>query len=686
MFSKNKKDFDPFVVKEKKFKFGNLKDSFYHLGWMEDSFLFGENDNETLKKTFDFDKIKHVFSFLIIFFLVLLSRLFWLQIFKGDEYRALAEGNRVKTISIEPKRGVIYDSNRIPLVKNEANFVLYLVPSDMPKGELERDEILRKLAFIIDDEISNDSRQVENYNRNKSSENYSSFVFLKDSSYFYFVKDKLDKIKIGSLESFRPLFIMDNLDYESAIAISLKTEKMPGVSLSVKMKRSYVISDEFLPSLSHVIGYTGKISERDLDIFGEEYSLIDYIGKTGLEYFYENELKGQKGKKYVEVDALGREKKIINEVPPIDGSNLVLSLDSKLQLKIEEILKDHLKKNNLSRASVVALNPQNGEILSLVSWPTYNNNIFSGGVSQADYSRLLNNPNRPLFNRAVSGNFPSGSTLKPIIAAAALEEKVIKENTYINSSGGIRVGQWYFPDWKAGGHGLTNVKKALAESVNTFFYYIGGGYEDFVGLGIDKIVRYLNYFGLGSQSGLDLPQEAKGFVPTPEWKEESRDEVWYIGNTYHVSIGQGDILVTPLQVANFTAFFANGGKLYRPHLVREILDGDNQLIREIKAETIKDSFIDPENIEIVKEGMRQTVISGSAQRLNLLPYEISGKTGTAQWGTNKTPHAWFTSFAPYDQPEIVLTILLEEGEEGSGPPVTIAGEIFEYYFSEKNKQ
>lgn len=683
MFGKNKKDFDPFVVKEKKFKFGNLKDSFYHLGWMEDSFLFGENNNETLKKTFDFDKVKHVFSFLVIFFLVLVFRLFWLQIFKGDEYRALAEGNRVRAISIEPKRGVIYDSNRIPLVKNEANFVLYLVPSDMPKGELDRDEILRKLAFIIDNEVSDDLQQDKK--NNLSDENYSPFIFLKDSTYFYFVKDKLDKITIGSLDSFRPLFIMDNLDYESAIAISLEAEKMPGVSLSTKMGRSYIISNDFLPSLSHIIGYTGKISEKDLEVFGEEYSLIDYIGKTGLEYFYENELKGQKGKKYVEVDALGREKKIINELPPIDGSNLVLSLDSKLQFKIEEILKEHLKKNNLSRASVIALNPQNGEILSLVSWPAYDNNIFSRGVSQVDYSLLLNNPNRPLFNRAVSGNFPSGSTLKPIIAVAALEEKVIKESTYINSSGGIRVSQWYFPDWKAGGHGLTNVKKALAESVNTFFYYIGGGYENFVGLGIDRIVKYLNSFGLGSQSGLDLPQEAKGFVPTPEWKEESRDEVWYIGNTYHVSIGQGDILVTPLQVANFTAFFANGGKLYRPHLVREVLDGDNQLIREIKAETIKDDFIDPKNIEIVKEGMRQTVISGSAQRLNLLPYEISGKTGTAQWGTNKTPHAWFTSFAPYDEPEIVLTILLEEGEEGSGPPVTIAGEILEYYFSEKNK-
>ncbi|HNV12940.1 MAG TPA: penicillin-binding protein 2 [bacterium] len=681
MFGKDKKDFDPFVVKEKKFKFGNLKDSFYHLGWMEDSFLFGENNNETLKKTFDSSKTKHIFSFLLLFFFILLARLFWLQIFKGDEYRAMAEGNRVRTVSIEPKRGIIYDSNRISLVKNEANFVLYLIPSEMPKDELERDRILRQLSFIIDNKTEDTDAQ----NVTENTGDYSSFEFLEDSDYFYFVKNKLDKIKYGSLESFRPLFIMDNLEHEAVIAISLETEKMPGVSLSVKMGRSYVGSESSLSSLSHVIGYTGKISEKDLDVFGEEYSLIDYIGKTGLEYFYENELKGQKGKKYTEVDALGREKKIINKTLPVDGSNLVLSLNSKLQAKIEEILKERLKKNNLGRSSVVVLDPRNGEILSLVSWPAYDNNIFSKGVSQSDYSKLLNDPDRPLFNRAVNGTFPSGSTLKPTIAAAALEEGVVKESTYVNSRGGINVGQWFFPDWKAGGHGMTDVKKAIAESVNTFFYYIGGGYENFSGLGIDRIVKYLNLFGLGAQSGLDLPQEARGFVPTPEWKEESRGEVWYIGNTYHVSIGQGDILVTPLQVANFTAFFANGGKLYRPHLVKEILDGENQLIRKIEPEIIRDNFISDKNIKIVKDGMRQTVVSGSARRLDILPYKISGKTGTAQWGTNKTPHAWFTSFAPYDDPEIVITILIEEGKEGSDLPVTIAGEIFDYYFSEKNR-
>ncbi|MFA5420679.1 MAG: penicillin-binding protein 2, partial [Patescibacteria group bacterium] len=568
---------------------------------------------------------------------------------------------------------IIYDTNMKPLVKNEANFVLYVIPAEMPKDEMERDLVLRNLAFILERENITTSKKSDGIN-------YSGLEFVEDSNHFYSIKNKIDNIRRGTLESFRPLFIMDNISQSSAVIISLETENLPGVSLSVKMGRKYFNSESYLSSLSHVLGYTGKVSEKDLEVFGDDYSLIDYIGKTGLEYFYENELKGEKGKKYIEVDALGREKRLVSNVDPINGNNIVLSIDTNLQAKIEEILIDYLDRGDLSRASVIALNPQNGEILSLVSWPSYDNNLFSGGISQDNYTKLLNDPNRPLFNRAVSGNFPSGSTIKPVVSAAALEEDIINENTSINSYGGIRVGQWYFPDWKFGGHGMTNIKKAIAESVNTFYYYIGGGYENFKGLGVDKIVEYFNLFNIGSQSGLDLPQEAKGFVPTPEWKRERTGEGWYIGNTYHISIGQGDLLVTPLQVANFTAFFANGGKLYRPHLVKKIFSDESDIYIDVEPEIIKDNFISDKNIRIVKEGMRQTVTAGSASRLNALPFAVSGKTGTAQWNSNKDPHAWFTSFAPYDNPEIVLTILIEEGKEGSASPVSIAGEILSYYF------
>ena len=665
-FNKNN---DPFVVKEKKYSFGNLKDSSYHLGWMEDSFLMGENDNETLRRTFDLKKVSSIILVLGLAFSLLGLRLFWLQVVKGSEYRALAEGNRIRIESIDPKRGIIYSSNMTPLVQNEANFVLYLTPIDLPKDSLAKDEVIRKVATILS---GTSTPEIKSNNTTG---------LISDSPYFFEIKQKLDKIVYGSLESYRPLFIMDNLDYDAAMKLYLESQQMPGVSLTIKMRRKYLSSEDNLLSLSHLTGYIGKISEKELEIFGDEYSPIDYLGKTGLEYFYENEIKGVKGKNYIEVDALGREKKVVSQTLPEDGHNLLLSLNLDLQRKSEEIVKKYLSENGMKRASVVALNPQNGEVLALVSWPAFNNNIFSRGISQADYSSLANDPDRPLFNRSVGGNFPSGSTLKPTIAAAALQEKVITESTTVNSSGGIRVGAWFFPDWKAGGHGVTNVKKAIAESVNTFFYYVGGGYDKFVGLGIDKIVEYLNYFGLGKQSGLDLPQEAAGFIPTPEWKKENRGEVWYIGNTYHVSIGQGDILTSPLQVANFTAFFANWGKLYRPHLVSKILDRDDQVIREIEPEVIGEGFISQDNIRIVREGMRQTIEAGSARRLNALPVEVAGKTGTAQWNSNKAPHAWFTSFAPYNNPEIVLTILVEEGKEGSGIAASIANDILRWYFS-----
>jgi penicillin-binding protein 2 len=268
-----------------------------------------------------------------------------------------------------------------------------------------------------------------------------------------------------------------------------------------------------------------------------------------------------------------------------------------------------------------------------------------------------------------------------VISIAALEEKIIDERTSFLSTGGIRIGQWFFPDWKAGGHGITDVRKAIAESVNTFFYYIGGGYQDFIGLGVEKIVKYAKLFGLGAQSGIDLPGESAGFLPTEEWKEKVKGEAWYIGDTYHMAIGQGDVLVTPLQVANYTAVFANGGKLYRPHLVKEILSGNDKPIREVETVPVRENFVSNYNMNIVRQGMRQTVTGGSARSLSTLPVTVAGKTGTAQWSSQKANHAWFTGFAPYENPQIIITVLVEEGVEGSTISVPIAKEVLEWYFA-----
>jgi penicillin-binding protein 2 len=378
-----------------------------------------------------------------------------------------------------------------------------------------------------------------------------------DNEFFYQFKDAISKVKIGSLESYQALFAADNIDYDKAMLIALELPRWPGVFLSTKIRREYLAptAGSSTPavlgesSFSHILGYTGKINDEEMKTLSQDYSPIDYIGKTGLESSWEKELKGSPGRKNIEVDALGRQKKIINEVAAANGANLQLSINGALQQKAEEVAGLYLKRMNLRRASVIIMNPNNGEIMALVSLPGYDNNLFAGGISQEAYNKFLNDPDRPLFSRAVSGEFPSGSTIKPIFAAGALQEKVINAATSFVSTGGLRIGEWFFPDWKAGGHGITDVRKALAFSVNTFFYYIGGGYGDFKGLGVSGLVKYAQLFGLGKLTGIDLPGERPGFVPTANWKEQTKKEPWYIGDTYHFAIGQGDVLVTPLQVA-----------------------------------------------------------------------------------------------------------------------------------------
>jgi penicillin-binding protein 2 len=674
-FSANGNSEDPFVIKEGRFRFGQLKDSSYYRDWTEHSFLSGKQDKEAVGKTFNTEKLIFFKAVIFVFMLLLVSRTAWLQVVRGEHYSLLAEGNRARTENIEPKRGIIYDRAGHALVRNTSNFILSLRPIDLPKDEMERDLLLRYVSRVIDDmpvaEISGGG----------------GLKLVSDGPSFKVLKDSLAKVKPYSLEAYQPLFVTDNIKYESALRLILERDSLPGIIVEAKIRREYpftlksVEEDSNLSSLSHILGYTGKISEDGLKAFGSSYSLTDYVGKTGLEYTWERELKGIRGFKRFEVDALGRRKKIINETAPVAGYNLSLSIDIKLQEQVEIITKDWLDKTNTNRAAVVVMDPNNGQILALVSLPAYDNNFFAHGISYNDYQSFLEDEDKPLFNRAISGEIPSGSTIKPIIAAAALQEKIISEHTSFLSNGGLRIRQWFFPDWRTGGHGMTNVKKAIAESVNTFFYYIGGGYQDFVGLGVDRLGEYMRLFGMGEMSGIDLNGESKGLVPTRERKERVKKESWYIGDTYHISIGQGDVLVSPLQVANFTATIANGGILFKPSLVRALLDEGNNIVRVIEPEIIRQGFIDQYNLQVVREGMRQTVTEGSARSLLSLPVSSAGKTGTAQWSSLRDNHAWFTAFAPYEHPELVITVLVEEGKEGSEVAVPIAREIMAWYFS-----
>jgi penicillin-binding protein 2 len=287
-----------------------------------------------------------------------------------------------------------------------------------------------------------------------------------------------------------------------------------------------------------------------------------------------------------------------------------------------------------------------------------------------------------LFSRSILGEYPSGSTVKPVLAAGALEEKVVTKDTTVNSTGGISIGKWFFPDWKAGGHGAANVTKALAWSINTYFYYIGGGFGDFKGLGLERIGKYLKLFGLGQQTGIDLTGERLGLVPDAQWKRETKNQDWFIGDTYHLSIGQGDLLVTPLQVNSYTSAIANGGKLFVPRLALSAIQPDGSK-KSFPPSVIRNIPVSQENLAIVRQGLRETITAGSAQSLNSLPVKVAGKTGTAQWSDTKPNHAWFTGFAPYDNPNFCITVLVEEGGEGSAVAVPIAKEVMQWWFTRK---
>ena len=642
-FKKNQ----PFAIRESDIKFGRLNRGEV-ADWLEQT----TGTKETIGKNFDVNKVFKINLAWLLLIGIIIGRTAWLQVAKGSYYYELAEGNRIRVERLESKRGVIYDRQSRPLVRNSANFLLYFVPADLPKDSQARQAVIQRVSENL--------------------------VDLKSEN----ILNLLSKIKPGSLESYQPLFIADNIEYDKALTLYLASADLPGVVITNKTRREYNLSSL---SLSHVLGYTGKINDKELAKFGSEYLPIDYIGKSGLENFWENEMKGANGKKQIEVDALGKEKKIINQETGQDGHNLVLSIDIDLQKKLEEAVIAALEKIHLNKACAIALDPNNGEILAMVSFPSYNNNDFAHGLTAEQYQNIANQPDRPLFNRCISGEYPSGSTIKPVIAAAALEENVINETTNFLSTGGLKIGQWFFPDWKAGGHGAVNVGRALAESVNTFFYYLGGGYQDFKGLGLERMVKYEKLFGLDAQTGIDLPNEAGGFLPTEDWKQKTKGEPWYIGDTYHLAIGQGDTLVTPLQVTGYTAVFANGGSLYRPHLIRQVLNSRDELIGEADNRPVKSKIVSAKTINIVRKGMRQAVTAGSARGLQSVPVEVAGKTGTAQWSSTKPTHAWFTGFAPYDKPQIVITILIEQGGEGSSTAVPIANEVLSWWFKREKK-
>lgn len=612
--------------------------------WVE-SVVPGEESDQSrqfLGTSISTQTISFVYALIVCTLMLFAFRSAYLQLFEGRGFAMIAQAQKDK-VEIQPaRRGIIVDQKGEVLVNNTPRFVFEVAPAQLPRKPGERAASIARVSALTG------------------------------------IAPEELLLQLANHHFAEPLVIADNLVYPDALRLMVEAETIPGAAVVPTFSRGYQF--EGMESLSHVAGTMGRISEEEYTKANGSYRLSDIIGKSGLELNYESQLRGRDGRRVIEVDALGREKRIISENPPQDGTSLTLSIDRELQKKSEEALRTWMKTIGSSGGVVIISDPKTGAVRALVSLPAFDSTLLSKGISTTAYADLIRDPLRPLFNRALQGEYPSGSTIKPLVAAAALQEGLITPQTSFLSSGGIRISQWFFPDWKAGGHGRTNVRKALAESVNTFFYLVGGGSDTVSGLGIARMADYFRRFGLGSAVGIDLPGEATGFIPSPEWKKEKKGERWYIGDTYHAAIGQGDILVTPLQVHAYTSYFANNGTSYVPFVVQSTMNVVTGL-RQTEPRIALQNIIEPAHMETVREGMRQAVTAGSARRLSALPATSAGKTGTAQWSSTKKPHAWFTGWAPFEKPELAITVLVEEGEEGSRTALGVANDIFTWYFS-----
>jgi penicillin-binding protein 2 len=567
--------------------------------------------------------------------MLLVARSAHLQIIQGTRYDALAEGNRVRVSTIVPPRGIIADRNGKVLAANVSTFVLTMTPSDLPTDASERNK-----EFDLAAELAGLQRT------------------------------DLDLLYEQGLRSpDEPEPVRKGMTYEAAMRLAVETIQMPGFRLETATVRAY---ETAAASLSHILGYVGRVNDGDLKA-NPGYRGVDDIGKAGIEKSEEAVLRGVAGKSTVEVDARGHELSLVSQQEAVPGANLTLTIDADLQKVAEDSLIKAMKAAGRTRGAVVAMDPRNGAIRALVSLPAYDDNAFAQGIDTATYQKLIDDKDQPLFPRATAGQFPSGSVFKPFIAYAALKENVVTEHTSFLSTGGLSVGPYFFPDWKVGGHGITDIKKALADSVNTYFYIVGGGYGDVTGLGVERITDYARRFGFGAPTGVELPGEAAGFLPSKDWKQKTKGDKWYVGDTYHLSIGQGDLLVTPLQLAAATCVVANDGHRVQPTLVQAV----NGVAA--KATPPPDVPFDPSDLEIVREGMRQGVTAGSSRRLSTLPIPIAGKTGTAQTPDGVTTHAWWSGFGPYDNPNLVVVVLIEQGGEGSTYAVPVAQDIFTWW-------
>ncbi|MBQ2136790.1 MAG: penicillin-binding protein 2 [Selenomonas sp.] len=561
---------------------------------------------------------------------VLIGRAGYLQIYDGENYARLAEGNRIRIIPTMAPRGTFFDRNGELLVQNRPGFAVSLMP------------VMTKIDPVVIQRLS---------------------TLLKVP-----VED-IDK-KIAAHTGFDPIRIKADVTPDIVTIIEEQKDNYPGVVIEVQPIRDYMNKEE----AAHTYGYVSEINDMELEKKKDEgYKSGDIIGKFGLEKVYDKELRGENGGQQVEVDVTGKPVQILGIKQPIPGADLYLTIDKNLQTAAEKAVDEQLKQIHANAAAVVCLNPQTGEVLAMVSRPAFDPNLFAHGISSKDWDKLNNNPYHPMDNKTITGEYPPGSTFKIITGTAALTENVVSPSELIMDSGH----HWIIPKGNAEGEalGLINFQQAMAHSDNVYFYEMGNR------LGIDRLEKYARMFGLGKITGIDLPYESDGLVANRRYKEKNfEDGDWYLSETFDAAIGQGFNLVTPLQAAMVMGEIAANGKRFKPHLVNRIVGPDGSTVKEFKPELLSTLDVPADVISLVQAGLHDVTKVGTAASIfRGFPIEIAGKTGTAE-NPHGRDHGWFVAYGPFANPDIVVAVVVEQGGFGSQSAVPIGRKVLEAWF------
>lgn len=578
---------------------------------------------------------------IILVFVSLVSRLGYLQVVQGKYYGQKADGNRIRIIPTMAPRGIFFDRNGIPLVSNLPGFTVALLPVN---GVISEDTI-GKLAIILKMNVDE-------------------------------IKEKVSQSS-GKFESVR---IKSNIGPDIVTTIEERRTELPGVIIEIQPIRNYVNND----SGAHLFGYVSEINDVQLakeKAKANGYKSGDIVGKFGLEQVYDRELRGTDGGDQVEVDVTGRPVSVLGKKETIPGQNLTLTIDSRIQKAAEIAIDEQLiylqtksEFRNAKAAAAIAMNPKTGEILAMVSRPTFNPNSFAGGISSKDWKAINDNPNNPMNNKAISGEYPPGSTFKIVTGSAALElGKVTPEEKILDTGK-----HWIIDKGNAEGEALgwINFKQALTKSDNVYFYEMGNR------LGIDNLEKYARMFGMGVPTGINLPGESEGLVANRAYKEKVYGEDWYLSETFDAAIGQGFQLATPLQVAVMMSQIANGGHRYRPYLVSKIVGANGESIKNFEPEEVGKITLSESTLQLIRESLRDVALEGgtAAQIFRDFPVSIAGKTGTAE-NSHGSDHGWFIAYGPYEDPRIVVVVIVEQGGFGTSSAAPIAKKILEAAFN-----